>query len=57
VEQTAALRGVTWLFDRIDAVTGLIPGFPALLTSNMAGVVVCFLTGFFLFDLAISITT
>jgi hypothetical protein len=50
------LRGLTWLFDRIDAITGLIPGFPALLSSNMAGVAVCFLTGFLLFDLAISLT-
>jgi hypothetical protein len=49
------MRGLTWLFDRFDTITGLIPGFPALLISNMAGVVVCFLTGFLLFDLAISL--
>jgi hypothetical protein len=39
------LRGVTWLFDRFDAVTGLIPGFPAMLSSGMTGVVVSAVTG------------
>jgi hypothetical protein len=51
----APLRGLTWLFDRFDAVTGLIPGFPAMFSSGMAGVVVCALVGLKLFQLAISV--
>jgi hypothetical protein len=51
----APLRGLTWLFDRFDAITGLIPGFPALISSGMVGVVVCALVGGRLAELAISL--
>jgi hypothetical protein len=49
------LRGVTWLFDRFDAVTSLIPGFPAMLSSGMTGVVVSAVAGLKPFELAISV--
>jgi hypothetical protein len=49
------LRGVTWLFDRFDAVTGLIPDFPAMLSSGMTGVVVSAVAALKLFELAISV--
>jgi hypothetical protein len=48
------LRSMTWVFDRFDAI-GAVVGLPTMISSGMAGVVLCALAGSLLADLAISI--